>query len=213
MEKNIVSFDLTGTIATYKFSDSVWFEGLPRRYAEKHDIPFQLAEELVRREYDKLGEEAVEWYDIKHWFNWFGFGSGWTELLQEFTPNIEFYPEAVEVLERCSRMYDLVLITNASREFVEIEIASINSYFHTIISCVSDFGEVKKTPQFYSKVCGFLGRGPYSWVHVGDHYKFDFLAPRECGMAAFYLDRIGEHDGEFIIHSLDELEELLVQVH
>jgi HAD superfamily hydrolase (TIGR01549 family) len=210
LEKSVLSFDLTGTLATFRFCDSVWFEGLPTLYAEKNSITFVEAKEHLRKNYDELGDHATEWYDIKYWFARFGLGTGWIKLLQEFSSRIEFYPETLEVLERCSRMYDLVLITNASREFVEIETAPIKRYFRNIISCVSDFGEVKKTPEFYAKVCHSLGEDPAGWIHVGDHWQFDFLAPRGIGITSFYLDRRRARVGEFIIHDLNELERKLL---
>ncbi|MFA4835657.1 MAG: HAD family hydrolase [Dehalococcoidia bacterium] len=210
MEKGILSFDLTGTLATFKFCDAVWFEGMPRLFAEKNAISVDESREYLRQNYAELGDQVVEWYDIKYWFARFGLGTGWTELLEEFSHNIEFYPETSAVLEQYSRMYNLVLITNASREFVEVETASIKKYFSKIISCVSDFGEVKKTPEFYARVCESLGGEPSEWIHVGDHWQFDFLAPRGIGITSFYLDRRKESLGEFIIHDLSELESKLL---
>lgn len=210
MEKSTLSFDLTGTLATFKFCDAVWFEGLPRLYAQKHGGGIDQAREFLTREYKEIGDQVVEWYDIKYWFNRFDLGTGWTELIKEFSPSIEFYPETPQVLERFSQMYDLVLITNAAREFVEIETASIQKYFTRIISSVSDFGEVKKNPEFYAKVCQSLGEAPSGWIHVGDHWQFDYLAPRGIGITTFFLDRQKEKTGNFIIHSLRELETKLL---
>lgn len=210
MKREILSFDLTGTLATFKFCDAVYFEGLPRLYAERHGTRFEEAQAYLKSQYDTLGEEIAEWYDIKYWFNRLGLGEGWTELLRDFAPRIEFYPEAPDMLERYSREYELILITNAGREFMEIETAPIKKYFARTISCVSDFGEVKKTPDFYGRVCRSLGREPEEITHVGDHWQFDFIAPRGHGLRAFYLDRTGERDGEHIVHDLIELETRLI---
>lgn len=210
MDIRILSFDLTGTLATFRYCDSVWFEGLPRLYAQKNALSVDEARTVLRKAYDEIGEEALEWYDIKYWFNRFGLGTGWAELLQQHSHTIEFYDETQGVLERCSQSYDLVLITNAAREFVEVETPSITKYFRKVISSVSDFGEVKKHPEFYARVCDSLGVDPSAWVHVGDHWQFDFMAPRGIGMTSFFLDRKKERSGEFIIHSLGELERKLV---
>jgi len=210
LKRSVLSFDLTGTITTYSFCNSVWFEGLPRLYAEKNSIPFDEAKEYLKKNYDELGDEATEWYDIKHWFKRFDLGNDWKGLLEELSPNIEFYPEADGVLEKMSQRYELVLITNASREFVEVETVAIRKYFSQIISSVSDFGEVKKTPEFYARVCSALARDPHELLHIGDHWQFDFVAPRGIGMTAFYLDRARERAGEFIIHDLSQLEAKLL---
>lgn len=205
VKKPILSFDLTGTLATYRFCDAVWFEGLPQLYAQKHHLGIDESREYLTGVYQEVGDQRVEWYDIKYWFQRFDLGNGWNALLKQFSHHIEFYPETPATLEQYRQNYDLVLITNACREFAEVEIASIKEYLSNVISCTSDFGEVKKTPQFYHKVCQSLGEDPADWFHVGDHWQFDYVAPRGIGMTAFYLDRTRETDGEFIIHHLSEL--------
>ncbi len=204
MSKRILSFDLTGTLATHRFCDSIWFDGLPRLYSKKYGVPFGSAKEYLVKNYDDLGDEVVEWYDVKYWFDRFDLGDGWMKLLLDYSSDIEFFPEVREVLRGCQQRYDLVLITNASREFTEVEAAEIKGYFSRMISSVSDFGEVKKTPDFYGRVCRSLGIEPWDLLHVGDHWQFDFVAPRGAGVTAYYLDRTGEHGGEFIIHNLNE---------
>jgi len=210
LKGDILSFDLTGTISTYRFSDSVWFEGLPQIYAERKAISLEAAKEYLKKNYDEVGDRTVEWYDIKYWFNRFKLGNDWKQLLENSSPNIEFYPEVKDMLTKLSRRYDLVLVTNASREFVDIETLEIEGYFQRIISSVSDFGEVKKTPEFYARACHLLRKEPQELTHIGDHWQFDFVAPRELGMNAFYLDRTGELDGKYIIHDLSELEAKLL---
>jgi putative hydrolase of the HAD superfamily len=68
---------------------------------------------------------------------------------------------------------------------------------------------VKKTAEFYQKVCDILNVDPQEIIHVGDHYDFDYLVPRRLGIQAFYLDRFGKQEGEFVLRSLKDLEEKL----
>ncbi|MDY6910904.1 MAG: HAD family hydrolase [Chloroflexota bacterium] len=208
--KKTLSFDLTGTLATFKFCNSVWFEGLPKLYSRKNGIGFDEARDYLSKRYDEVGDEAVEWYSIEYWFDRFSLGDGWENLPEQFSHNIEFYPETFEVLEQCSQQYELILLTNAAREFVEIETSSIKKYFSKIISSVSDFGEVKKTPGFYARVCRFLGKEPHELTHVGDHWQFDYIAPQECGLTTLFLDRTRQSSGEFIIHDLGEIQSKLL---
>lgn len=210
MARQILSFDLTGTLATFRYCDAVWFEGLPRLYARTHGLPVEQAREYLVARYDEVGDEVPEWYDIRYWFDRFSLGIGWDEVLREFVDEIEFFPETLAVLEACSREYELIMITNAAREFAEVETAPIGHYFSRIISSVSDFGEVKKTPEFYARVCESLGRESREITHVGDHWQFDFVAPRGNGLRAFYLDRAREQTGDFVIHDLSELEAKLL---
>jgi len=57
--------------------------------------------------------------------------------------------------------------------------------------------------------CQKLGLRAEELIHVGDHWKFDYLIPRQAGVRAFYLDRSGKSQGEFVLHGLTELEERL----
>lgn len=205
MARPVLSFDLTGTLATNSFCNSIWFEGLPKLYSERYGLSFDMAKEYLIENYDELGDGVVEWYDLKYWFNRFNLGDGWMNLLVDYSRDIEFYPEVIGVLERCRQRYELILITNASREFAEMETADIRGYFSKVISSVSDFGEVKKTPEFYGRVCHSLGIKPQQLIHVGDHWQFDFVAPKGLGVTAFYLDRTKGCTGESIIHNLNEL--------
>jgi FMN phosphatase YigB (HAD superfamily) len=50
---------------------------------------------------------------------------------------------------------------------------------------------------------------PGAIVHVGDNVAFDYDAPREAGMLAFYLDRSGTAQGDHIVHTLVDFEERL----
>jgi len=105
----------------------------------------------------------------------------------------------------------LVLTSNAGREFIDIEMEAtgLKKYFYRIFSATTDFGQVKKTADFYKRICQILETRPQEIVHVGDHYEFDYLVPRSLGIRAFYLDRLGEQRGASVISDLRDLEERL----
>ena len=50
-------------------------------------------------------------------------------------------------------------------------------------------GLIKKEGSFYLALCSSLAIKPGELIHIGDHYEFDYLVPREIGIRAFYLDR------------------------
>lgn len=208
----VISFDMDGTLTQNEFVELVWGEGVPRLYSLARGIPLDEAKEHVFGEYDKVGESRVEWYDIKYWFRSLGLGEDWEDLLKSFEHAVRPFSEAVPVLESLGREYPLVVTSNATTEFIDIELgaAGLRGYFSRVFSSTSDFGEVKKTPGVYHGVCRALGIRPDEMVHVGDHRHFDYVAPREFGITAYYLDREGKEEGEFVVHNLSDFSARLV---
>jgi GMP/IMP 5'-nucleotidase len=202
----IISFDMNGTLTQDRFIELVWLEGIPKLYSRAKEIPYEKAKEYVFSEYKKVGEGRIEWYDIKYWFRFFGLGEDWRWLLKSLEHEVKSFPEVPSVLEELSKAYQLILTTNAYREFVDLELEAtgLNGYFMRIFSSTSDFGEVKKTPQVYSKICQILGVKPEEIAHIGDHRLFDFAVPKELGIQAFYLDRTGGEEGDFIVRNMNE---------
>jgi HAD superfamily hydrolase (TIGR01493 family) len=208
-----ISFDMDGTLIDPEFTDWVWGQGIPSLYAGKVGLPFEAAKAFVVKEYEKVGEGAVEWYDIKYWFHLFQLERSWKELMKQFVDKIKVYPDVNHILDRFKERFPLILTSNAGREFIEIEMEAtgLGQYFDRIFSATSDFRVVKKTTEFYQQVCRILNVDPQEIVHVGDHYDFDYLVPRKLGIQAFYLDRSGERVGEFILKDLRELEKRIVE--
>ena len=204
----IISFDMDGTLVDPEFTDWVWLHGIPRLYAEMTNIPFEEAKHFVVGEYLKVGEGVIEWYDIKYWFQFFKLEKNWKDLMLQYVDKIRIYPDVDDILAWLKEKFPIILTSNAGREFIDIEMEAtgLGRYFDRIFSATSDFGQVKKTAGFYGRICGALGVYPQEIVHVGDHYEFDYLAPRSLGIHAFYLDRSGEKNGDFVISDLRELE-------
>jgi len=150
----IISFDLDGTLVKPTYADKVWLEGLPKIYSKEKNIPIKQAKQYIYKLYDEVGEYRIEWYDIDWWFKKFKLKESWQNLLKNYKHNISLYPETIETLEKLSKKYLLIIISNAKREFLEIQLeeTNIRSYFKHIFSSLSDFKEVKKTTNVYEKI-------------------------------------------------------------
>jgi putative hydrolase of the HAD superfamily len=138
----IISFDMDGTLVDPEFTDWVWGHGIPTLYAEKVGLSFEEAKTFVVKEYLKVGEGAIEWYDIKYWFQFFQLEESWKALMERYTDKIKIYLDVDHLLERLRDTFQLVLTSNAGREFIdmEMEATGLGRYFNRIFSATSDFG-------------------------------------------------------------------------
>jgi putative hydrolase of the HAD superfamily len=200
----VISLDMDGTLVKTRFVDKVWMEGIPMLYAEKTGLDFPAARSYVISEYMKVGSDHLEWYDLLYWIDRFGLKVGKEELLQMYEDEIEIYPEVQEVLDHLSLSYDLVVTSNAAREFIDFELDGLSDYFREVFSATSDFREVKKSPLIYGTVCAHMGVKPYEVLHIGDHYSYDYESPLEAGLDALFLDRKGERSGREVVGDLRE---------
>jgi putative hydrolase of the HAD superfamily len=208
----VVSFDLDGTITDSSFADSVWLDGIPRVYALEKRISLEDAKREVKSEYDKVGRGKLEWYSLDYWIKKFGLNISPSEVLKSYKHRIKIFPEVPRVLENLkSKKFRLIVISNAQREFVDLELEEthITHYFDRVFSSTSDFRLIKDAAGLYSGVCRICDIVPQEMAHVGDDRYFDFEVPKRLGILAFYLDRTRQCREESAIHSLLKLNEKL----
>jgi len=207
----VISFDLDGTLFKRSFADAFWLEGVPALYAQQHHTTIDEAKHYLFKEYDKIGDNRIEWYDPTYWFNRFELKSNWKKVLEQHRSFVEIYPDATPVLQRLSQHYSLIISSNAKKEFIAIQLeeAGVKDCFTHVFSSTSDFHTVKKVTEFYAMICKKLKIQPKEMIHVGDHKDFDYTAPQQYGIPSFYLDREHTSTGEDIIHDLYEFEQKL----
>jgi len=211
MDRPYCSFDLDGTLVDLAFTDLVWHCGIPELFARCAGMDLTQAREVVLQEYRRIGDGALEWYDIAYWFKYLNLPGAWEDLLERYAPQVRVYPEVHEVLSRLRERYSLIILSNAAREFIEVEMrrGGLAGYFDLVISATSDFGLVKKSHEFYRRICKLLEVPPQGLIHIGDHWEFDYLIPRGVGITAFHLNRQGGQSGPDVIQDLTTLPELL----
>ncbi len=210
----VLSFDMDGTLVIKNFADAVWFEGIPKLCSERWKVSFEEALERVKRAYDEVGPERIEWYKPQYWFDRFGLSGSWSGLLERYRHLARPYPEVPSVLPVLGQRYRLVVVSAAAREFVELGIkgSGLDGFFERTFSAVSDFGVVGKRPELFARVCVELGVRPSELLHVGDHRIHDFEIPRRARAHALLLDREAESPGRWTIRSLAELPSKLQQL-
>jgi len=199
----VVSFDLEGTLVTHRFSQAVWYAGIPSLYARRNGIGFEEATAIVESEYEEVGDQRMEWYDIKYWFQRFQLGD-YREVLEGHRDSVALYPDAIDALSSLGEDYTLIVTSGSSREFLPYLLAQVAGYFARTFSSVSDYHQLKDRA-LYATVCREMNVLPSEMVHIGDSWQFDFLAAREAGIDAFHLDRTGEVGHDRSLQSLLQL--------
>ena len=202
-EVRVVSFDAEGTLVMPDFSYAVWFEAIPECYAERHGVDFELARKVIEEEYRKVGDQRLEWYDVRYWFDKLGLGTP-DQVMERCESKVCYYPEVTEVLTSLSERYKLVVASGSMQDFLKGLLHGVEPYFTRIFSSLTDYKQLK-TSGFYLKMCQAMEVKPSQVVHVGDNWQFDVVAPKEVGIEAFYLDRKRQADSQNSIASLLEL--------
>ena len=129
-------------------------------------------------------------------------------LLEKYRYAIETYSEVTNILRRLYKKFDLIIASNARREFIEVELeeTKLRKYFTHVFSSTSDFHKVKKITEFYSMICDKMNIHPDEIIHIGDHEEFDYNIPRKLGIISFHLEREKTNEGDFIVYDLKEFE-------
>ncbi|MFH1639436.1 MAG: HAD family hydrolase [Chloroflexota bacterium] len=200
----IISFDLHETLSTPDFAVSVWDEGIPTVYAARCGISLEKAKEEVKREFAKVSDTEMEYYDLNYWSKLLNLG-GYEKAIEHCKYRVAYYPETLPVLESLNKKYPLIIATGMPREFIPTILSRIEGYFTRVFSAYSDYNQFK-TRSFYLTVCREMGIPPQEVVHVGDNWQKDVVIPKDIGIHAFHLDRKGNPDATTIT-SLEQLEE------
>ena len=209
----IISFDFDGTIAKHTFADAFWLEGVPALYAKQHHVDGEAAKKYLFEEYEKIGDNRIEWYDPGYWFDRFRLQTDWKKMLLDYRNNVEIYPEVPSVLKRLSKNYSLIISSNAKKEFIDVQLTQtkLRSYFDKVFSSTSDFHTVKKVTDFYAMICKKLDISPQEMIHVGDHKEFDYLSPQRHGITSYYLDRKKNTTGLYVVSDLKQFEKKILK--
>lgn len=147
--------------------------------------------------------------------------SGTDELIPSFAQlfrilslqHFELYPDALPTLQFLHHEYQLGLITDAQRIFLEpeIRITGLQTFFEvTIVS--SDYSFHKPDPRMFKMALEQLGTSPAQALFVGDSWSRDILGAQSAGIKTILINR-GNYDYDFkgspepdgIITSLEQL--------
>jgi putative hydrolase of the HAD superfamily len=176
----ILSFGPDGTIADKAFSEKVWLGGIPEEVSRRHGVDLAYARAQVLSAYREVGEWNLLWYD--------NLPIPPETLLERYEHHIRFLPHAKELLEESRARFRLILVSNVSRLFIDVQerALGLERHLERFISATSDYSRVKDE-RFFRMLCDNLSLSPDEIIHIGDHPLFDFAYPSSCGIRAFLV--------------------------
>lgn len=101
---------------------------------------------------------------------------------------VDFYPDALEGLQRIAASMPVAALTNGNADLAAIGIASS---FRFQLGA-REFGSSKPDPALFQEACRRLGVAPNEVLHVGDHPYMDIAGAARAGLRSGWIDR-GDH--------------------
>jgi putative hydrolase of the HAD superfamily len=190
----VISFDLDGTLVDENFDLYLWFEELPRLYSQQRGIGLEEAKKILRAEYDRVGAQRREWYDLCFWISRHRLALDPQKVILDLSHKIAVYPDVIPVLGNLKRQgRRMVVFSNTPKMFLDIKkkVDGIDGYFERTVSVYSDYGEIKTQGGAFCRLARELGVKPGDILHVGDSFKADYEPALREGCKAVLLERPG----------------------
>lgn len=109
------------------------------------------------------------------------------EVFDEFRNTVDLFPEVLPALERLSRRYVVIAVTNGNANLHRI---GIRHLFHGVVTAV-DAGAPKPRKRIFDAAIGHAGASAHEVLHVGDHPEIDVAGAQEAGLHAAWVNRNG----------------------
>jgi putative hydrolase of the HAD superfamily len=136
-----------------------------------HDVSFMRRESL-RRALAAAGEDAA-------------LAEPAFEVFLEARQRVTVYGDVGPVLERWSRRYLLVAVSNGNADVGRV---GLGRFFAASVSA-HELGFGKPDPRIYLEACRRAGVAPEAVLHVGDDLHLDVRAARQAGLRAAWVTR------------------------
>lgn len=143
--------DMDGTLLDLHYDNHFWLEHVPRRYAEVHGLPYEVAHQELMARY-KRAEGTLEWYCVDYWTRELGLDI--PMLKEEVDHLIAVHPHVLEFLHAVRALRKrIVLVTNAHGKAIDLKFrrTRLAGHFDTVV-CAHDLRVPKEHAGFWHKL-------------------------------------------------------------
>lgn len=146
-----VFLDMDGTLLDLHFDNHFWLEHVPLRYAEKHGLSPEAAQNALAPRYRKVAG-TMDWYCVDYWSRELELDIA--RLKEEVEHLIAVHPHVTDFLAavRASGRRT-VLVTNAHHKSLALKMRKtrLDGELDAVI-CAHDFGVPKEHPEFWGRL-------------------------------------------------------------
>lgn len=224
-ELKVLTFDQYGTVVDMQggltkiaapFLKEKGWDGEPGRFVtwwRRTHFENSMIDALCDRghtPYRQIGHRAVsftlERAGIEH-------SSDEVEYLVSEIEKLPHFPEVPEALQKLSKKYKLVILSNGDRDMLEAAKPYLGHKFDETIS-VEEAGYFKPHRSTYETAAAILGLAEMECMHVANH-AFDCVGAKAAGMRTAFIDRRNrpfgqtQHEPDITVRTMTELAELL----
>ena len=176
-----VFLDMDGTLLDLHFDNHFWLDHVPLRYAEKHGLSHEAAQEALAPRYRKV-VGTMEWYCVDYWTRELGLDIA--RLKEEVEHLVAVHPHVADFLAALrGGRWRTVLVTNAHHKSLALKMRKtrLDGYFDAVI-CAHDIGVPKEHPEFWGRLQSAERFDPIATLLVDDSLPV-LRSARDYGIA------------------------------
>lgn len=146
-----VLLDMDGTLLDLHFDNHFWLEHVPLRYAEKHGLSHEAAQDALAPRYRKVAG-TMDWYCVDYWSRELELDIA--RLKEEVEHLIAVHPHVTGFLAAVRTSgRRTVLVTNAHHKSLALKMRKtrLDGDLDAVI-CAHDFGVPKEHPEFWGRL-------------------------------------------------------------
>ena len=166
-EIKYVLLDLDGTLLDKYFDDYFWGHLVPERYADRHEVSFGAAKDLLYATY-RSHEGTLNWTDLDFWSRELDLDI--PAMKEHLRHLIDVHPHVEDFLQRMhSDGKEVHLLTNAHYKSVKLKFreTGLGRYFHSVLTS-NEVGSPKEDLEFWRRAQASIGFDNASTVFVDD---------------------------------------------